>query len=176
VRRRLTSTRSWARGVVYAGSALALASCVVTPYEGPGDPPRVAPHQPPPVGKPSPAASGSASAERPTAGPRSIAASHILVMHVGSLGAPPTITRSKEEARARAEEALVRAKAGEDFGKLVREYSDEPGAAAREGRLGRFTREDMIAPFASAAFRLQPGELSGIVETQYGFHVILRTE
>jgi hypothetical protein len=162
-------------GLMVLGAALGLGSCVVTTYEGPGDPPRVAPRPPPPLSTPAATHAGE-KPEGARTGPRAIAASHILVMHTGSVGAPPTITRSREEAQARAGEALRRARAGEDFGKLVREYSDEPGAATRDGRLGRFTRDDMIAPFADAAFKLEPGEISDVVETQYGFHVIIRTE
>jgi parvulin-like peptidyl-prolyl isomerase len=86
------------------------------------------------------------------------------------------MTRTKAEARVRADEALARARAGENFGALVKEYSDEPGAAEREGALGRFPAHAMVKPFSDAAFRLQVGEISDIVESQFGYHVILRTE
>jgi parvulin-like peptidyl-prolyl isomerase len=105
-----------------------------------------------------------------------IAASHILVMHRGSMRAPPDVTRSKEEALERAKAALARATAGEDFGVLAAEYSDDRASKVNGGKLGRFTRRMMIGAFADAAFALKPGELSGIVETPFGYHVILRTE
>lgn len=108
--------------------------------------------------------------------PSEIAAAHLLVMHSGSRGASPTMTRSREEAEARAEEARKRIVAGEDFGEIVAEYTDEPGGAARKGELGRFTKGMMVRPFASAAFALEVGEVSHVVETVFGFHVIQRTE
>lgn len=70
---------------------------------------------------------------------------------------------------------LAKLKGGADFTDVVREYSDEPGAAERGGALGEFKRDRMVRSFSDAAFALQPDELSGVVETPFGFHVIMRT-
>jgi len=97
-------------------------------------------------------------------------------MYKGSKRAPETITRTKEEAMARALEGLAKLKKGEDFAKVVAEYSDEPGAGARGGALGSFTPDRMVKPFADAAFALKVGQVSGLVETDFGYHVIKRTK
>jgi peptidyl-prolyl cis-trans isomerase NIMA-interacting 1 len=164
--------------------------CVVTTHEGVGEAPRgaVEPIWPPlgepgavsdPGGPAEPEAEAEAEGDSDDPGstmPESIVASHILVMYKGSLRAPERVQRSKDEARQRAEEALARARAGENFAELVAQLSDEPGAASRGGSLGRFRRGMMVKPFEKIAFKLKPGEISEIVETPFGFHVILRTE
>ena len=61
---------------------------------------------------------------------------------------------------------------GEDFAELAREYSEDPGSAPRGGDLGSFRRDQMVAPFAEAAFALDPGETSEVVETRFGYHLI----
>ena len=166
-------------GALCAPIALALcAGCVLTTFEGPGDPPRIAPPPSPimPAGKVASSAKPAPTLSLDAAAPEEIAARHLLVSYKGALHAPPGIGRSKEEARARAEEALAKAKAGEDFVALVKQYSDEPGAGDRGGDLGKFDRQAMVPAFANAAFALKVNELSSVVETQFGFHVILRTE
>ena len=86
------------------------------------------------------------------------------------------ITRTREEARTRAEEVLRRARAGEDFADLARRFSDEPGASTSGGDLGQFGHGQMVPPFERAAFALAVGAISDIVETDFGFHVIKRTQ
>jgi parvulin-like peptidyl-prolyl isomerase len=56
----------------------------------------------------------------------------------------------------------------------VSEYSDEPGAATRAGDLGELTRDQLQQPFADAAFSLDLNQMSDVVETESGFHLILR--
>ena len=108
--------------------------------------------------------------------PTMIRAQHLLVMYRDSKAAPPTITRTKAEAKARAEEALKLIRDGANVDEVIAKYSDEPGAAARAGDLGRFSRKQMVKKFSDAAFKLKVGEVSDVVETEFGFHVIRRTE
>jgi peptidyl-prolyl cis-trans isomerase NIMA-interacting 1 len=172
--------RRMVRALVVAGAlSSVLTGCVVTTHEGPGEPPRVAAPPPAPPhkgGSADPESFGETFAEAPARAEDRIGARHLLVMFAGSKRAPAGITRSRDEAQKRAEQALARALAGEDFAALVREYSDEPGAGERGGDLGRFERRMMVKAFADAAFALEIGGISQVVETEFGFHVIQRTE
>ena len=141
-------------------------ACIVTTHDGPGAPPKAAVEERV-ITKPATATENL---------PTEIAASHLLVQYAGSKSAPPRISRTRDEARKRADEALARARGGEDFATLVGEYSDEPGAKERGGSLGRFQHHAMVRQFSDAAFHLKVGQLSDVVETPFGFHVILRTE
>jgi peptidyl-prolyl cis-trans isomerase NIMA-interacting 1 len=108
--------------------------------------------------------------------PTEIGAKHILVMHNGSKSKPDNVRRTREEARARAQEALLKIRGGASFEQMVASYSDEPGAAERGGDLGVFERSVMVKSFSEVAFALKVGEVSEIVETPFGFHIIKRTE
>jgi parvulin-like peptidyl-prolyl isomerase len=115
-------------------------------------------------------------ASAPAKVPDAIAAQHILVAYKGAKAADKKITRSKADAKKRAEEVLAKAKSGTDFSSLVAEYSDDPGSKERQGSLGKFTRDKMTKPFSDAAFALGVDQISDVVETDFGFHVIKRNQ
>ena len=95
-------------------------------------------------------------------------ASHILFAPDGG---------DKAAARKKAEIALAALKTSPgDFARLAKEQSKDPGSAARGGDLGFFGKGMMVKPFEEVAFTLKPGETSGIVETDFGFHIIRVTE
>jgi len=122
--------------------------------------------QPAPTPPPTPA---------PTPPAETAGAAHILVAYEGAMRADPTLKRTKAEAQKRAADILSRAKKGDDFGKLADDMSDDPSAKRNHGDLGQFTREQMVKLFSDAAFALKPGEISALVETPFGFHIIKRT-
>ena len=85
----------------------------------------------------------------------------------------PTISEAERD-RVRGELAELRERIlkGDNFAMLARLYSQDPGSASKGGELGFFGRDRMVAEFEAAAFALKPGEVSPIVETEYGFHII----
>lgn len=130
---------------------------------------------PVPSSVPSASAAPSATATT-TAPPDAIIAQHILVIYKGAKRAPKTITRSKADAKARAAEALAKIRAGASFDDMVTAYSDDAGSVGNRGSLGKFHRDDMDPAFSAAAFALQPGQVSDVVESPFGFHIIRRTQ
>ncbi|GAC1569754.1 MAG: hypothetical protein NVS3B20_23130 [Polyangiales bacterium] len=131
------------------------------------------PGKPPAAGKRRPLQMPSPSGAPAADAPGEVRASHILVGWKGAAG--PPAQRSKEEARVRVEEILARLKKGEDFAALASEYGED-GTKTRGGDLNFFKREAMVKPFSDAAFALAVGEVSGVVETKFGFHLIKRTQ
>ena len=98
-----------------------------------------------------------------------IKASHILLRKASK---PDDVNSKKEQIDA----LLSRARSGEDFGKLAAEFSEDPGSKQKNGDLGFFTRRQMVQPFDEAVFNLKVGEISDIVETQFGYHIIKVTD
>lgn len=101
-----------------------------------------------------------------------VSASHILVMHEDSPRSSET--RSREDALALIEEAKGRIADGTEFGELATDVSDCP-SASDGGSLGSFGRGSMVRAFEDAAFALEVGETSDIVETEFGYHLIHRS-
>ncbi len=109
--------------------------------------------------------------------PPKMSASHILVQYKGAQSAPLSITRSKEEALKRAEEALAKVKADPaKFGENVKEYSDDPSAVMNQGNLGIWNKGSMVPEFEEALGKLKVDEIGGPVESPFGYHIILRQD
>lgn len=104
-------------------------------------------------------------------GGEEMAASHILIAYKGATSASPEVVRSKEEAAALAAQVKSRIDAGENFATLAAELSDGP-SGKDGGSLGTFNRDAMVPEFSAAAFALQNGEVSNVVETAFGYHII----
>jgi peptidyl-prolyl cis-trans isomerase C len=102
--------------------------------------------------------------------PEQVRASHILIRVD-----PKADQSQKDNARKKIEAIQQKLKKGEDFGELAKQYSEDP-SSARGGDLDYFGRGKMVKPFEDAAFALKPGEVSDIVETQYGYHLIKVTD
>lgn len=85
----------------------------------------------------------------------------------------PVVSEAERD-RVRTELAALRERVikGEKFSMLATLYSQDPGTASKGGELGFFSRGDMVGEFEAAAFALKPGEVSPIIETQFGFHII----
>lgn len=92
--------------------------------------------------------------------PEQVKASHILILS------------SEENAEAKAAAVLEELKTGKDFAELAKVKSQDPGSSSKGGDLGFFGRSRMAKEFEDAAFALKPGQLSDVVKTQFGYHII----
>ncbi len=101
----------------------------------------------------------------------SIKASHILIDFNNENGTPDTIA-----AKAKADSLLARIRNGEDFATLAIENSEDPGSKPNGGDLGFVERRMMVKEFDEAAFNLEIGEVSDVVKTNFGFHIIKVTD
>jgi peptidyl-prolyl cis-trans isomerase C len=102
--------------------------------------------------------------------PERVKASHILVKVD-----PKADASQKAEAQKKIDLVQAKLQKGEDFGALAKEYSEGP-SGPKGGELGYFTRGQMVKPFEDAAFAMKPGEVSGKVETRFGYHLIKVTD
>lgn len=100
--------------------------------------------------------------------PEMVRARHILV-HINMKKATE---EDKKKAREKIEGILKRIKAGEDMAKLAGEFSEDPASVKKGGDLGFFPRGKMVPEFDKAAFTLRPGELSDVIATSFGYHII----
>ena len=91
---------------------------------------------------------------------------HILLMTQGKND------QEKMNIRKKMEDILIRARSGEDFAELARTYTEDPGSKSNGGLYENFTRGTMVKPFEEAAFSVPVGEISDVVETQYGYHIL----
>ena len=100
-------------------------------------------------------------------------ARHILIAFKGSPAAQPGKPElTEEQAKAKAEEIRKQLVAGASFEELAKKESDDTGSGARGGDLGSFGRGQMVGEFENAVFAAKEGEITPVVRTQFGYHVI----
>jgi len=107
--------------------------------------------------------------------PERVRASHILLSTLDSATRQPLADDKKTAKRKQAEDLLKRARAGEDFAKLAQEYSEDPGSKDKGGEY-TFPRGQMVPEFEAAAFSLNTNQISDIITTQFGYHIIKLNE
>ncbi len=103
--------------------------------------------------------------------PEMVKAAHILLVTMDSATRTELPEEKKKEKRAKIDQLLVRAKAGEDFAALAKEFSEDIGSKQNGGEY-TFPRGRMVPEFDAVAFTLLPGQVSDIVTSQYGYHII----
>jgi peptidyl-prolyl cis-trans isomerase C len=107
--------------------------------------------------------------------PEMVRASHVLIGTRDQTTGTEMTDAQKKAKRTLAEDVLKKAKAGDDFAKLAKEYSDDPGSKDKGGEY-TFPRGQMVPEFESAAFSLNTNQVSDIVTTQFGYHIIKLSE
>lgn len=100
----------------------------------------------------------------------------IRARHILLRTATDASTEQRDSVRQEAEALRARAAAGESFATLATQFSQDPGSAVQGGDLGFFSRGRMVEQFEAAAFALEPGQMSPVVETPFGYHIILLEE
>jgi peptidyl-prolyl cis-trans isomerase C len=103
--------------------------------------------------------------------PEEVRVSHILISTLDPLTQHPVPPEQKKTKEQLARDIRARALKGEDFVKLVKQYSEDPGSKDKGGEY-KFPRHQMVPEFEAAAFTLKTNQISEIVETQYGYHII----
>ena len=103
--------------------------------------------------------------------PAQVRASHIMIIVDSDAD-----QSKKDDAKKQIEQVMRRLKAGEDFAALAKEVSQDISSKENGGDLDYFSKGDLPQSFEDAAFALKPGEISGIVETEYGYHIIKLTD
>ncbi len=102
-----------------------------------------------------------------------VTAKHVLISTRDAATGAPLSAEEKVEKKKLAEDILYRIRRGADFDKMVKEYGEDPGMTANpDGYF--FTKGEMVAEFEEATFSLKPSQVSGIVESAYGYHIIKR--
>ncbi len=157
--------------------ALPLLGCGEKPAPAPAASAAVSAASPPPPVAPTasaaePAPMVSALPAREIAG-----AAQILVAYSGAELASKTVTRTKDAAKKRAAEALAKiTKDKMPFEEAAKKYSDDPGSKDLGGAIGNFEKNAMPEAFSKATFAMKVGDISEVVETPRGFHIIKRTK
>ena len=104
-----------------------------------------------------------------------VEASHILIKTTDDNNKPLSEAEQKK-AKEKAEKVLKEVKAGGDFAELAKKYSQDPGSATNGGALGAFGKGMMVKEFEDAAFGMEPGQVSNLVKTDFGYHIIKVTD
>ena len=100
-----------------------------------------------------------------------IKASHILITTLNDMGEPLSEEETAKK-ESEAQDILARIKQGEDFEALAKEYSDDKASASNGGDLGYFAKGVMVPEFEEAAFKLEKGQVSDVVKSSFGYHII----